>query len=107
MSFLVRRRTDGTRTQMSFPFAWVYYWLMWPTIGVTAAAASGAGPTWTLCALALWAAWIVQALVMFPALRELKQQMRSGGLKAWGSKYSPTNPLTYEWTAADRSAPQQ
>ena len=97
MKRFVVREKQGEVHRIVLPYAAVYYYLMWPTIGFTGCAAViGTGAAYVLVAL-FWVAMLSVAAPMWPVIGEIKRRMRTSGISARGSKWSLSNPLTYEW----------
>ena len=93
----IQQRKDGTHNVVIFRYAALFYWLVWPTIILTIL-------TWEIESRILpvatgvaWVLLIASAVPYWPAVFKLKRTMKEKGITAKGSKYSFSNPLTYEW----------
>jgi hypothetical protein len=106
MNPFVRRWSDGSRKRITFPLGWLYYWSLWPAFGATLWAWVQPTPHPAVIAVAcgLWLLLILHAVMIYPAMRQLRRQMRDGKLLASGSKNSIGNPLRYEWTVDAQGA---
>ena len=94
----IERRSEGNTHTVIFKYAALYYYLMWPTLALTAYAVTSNESGIFIAAGIAWVVLIGLAVPMWPTIGKLKKKMRNGVLKASGSKYSFSNPLRYEWT---------
>jgi hypothetical protein len=93
----IERTTEGNKTIVVFKYGALYYYLMWPTIIISVLAGSVRNIYFLVVTASCWFVLMGLAVPMWPALREVKQAMKRGNLKASGSKWSFSNPLRYEW----------
>lgn len=94
----IERKSEGNKHIVIFKYAALYYYLMWPTILLSAYVFASKDSSLYLFAAITWIVLIGLAAPMWPTLSKLKKQMKNGVLKASGSKWSFSNPLRYEWT---------
>ena len=96
MPFLIQQR-EGRRNVVVLKYAALFYWLMWPTLGVTALSSVVSG-TWVGVVVGLsWALLLAVAVPYWPTIFKLKRLMKERTIRVQGSKYSFSNPLRYEW----------
>jgi hypothetical protein len=98
--FVDRSTRDGEETVI-LRYAAAFYWLMWPTLGLTVWASLHSTTATNIAAGLAWLLMLAVAIPYWPIIFKLKRQMRDGGIAASGSKYSFTNPLTYRWANTD------
>jgi hypothetical protein len=98
MPYILRKK-EGTKNIVIFKFAALYYWLMWPTIALTLISWHGCPSIMLIAAGVGWAALLGMAILYWPTVFKLKRMMKEKSITVKGSKYSFTNPLTYEWEA--------
>ena len=93
----VERTSENGRTKIVFPYGALYYYSMWAFFAL------GAAYFAELVPIPIWVVFIALVLMIalaipyWSTMRELKRVMKQGTLRASGSKYSFSNPLTYEW----------
>ncbi len=96
MPYIIREK-NGTKNIVIMPYAVLYYWLMWPTLIVSAYAWASESSGFMVAAVLLWVLLIGIAIPYWPTIAKLKKIMKEKSLVATDSKYSLANPLRYEW----------
>jgi len=100
--FVERTTKDGDEIVV-LRYAAAFYWLMWPTLGITFFAGIRSSTALNVAAGVAWVLLLVVAVPYWPVIWQLKKQMRESSVTASGSKYSFSNPLTYRWPGSDQS----
>jgi hypothetical protein len=96
MPYIIRKK-EGTKNIIILKFVALYYWLLWPTIVLTLVSWQIHGAVMTAIVVICWVILIGMAIPYWPTVFKLKRMMKEKSITAKGSKYSFTNPLTYEW----------
>ena len=100
--FVDHSTRDGEETVV-LRYAAAFYWLMWPTLAMTAWASLHSTTATNVAAGLAWLLLLGVAIPYWPIIFKLKRQMRDGEIVASGSKYSFANPLNYPWSRTARS----
>jgi hypothetical protein len=96
MRFILRRK-DGVHNVVVLRYAAIFYWLMWPTLILTVVAGSIESRLVQIATGTMWVLLLSSAVPYWPTVFRLKRMMKEKSIIGRGSKYSFTNPLTYEW----------
>jgi len=96
LMFVERSQQNGEETVI-LRYAAAFYWLMWPTLVITAIASFVASVPLHIGAVVAWILLLFSAAPYWPIISTIKKQMREAEITASGSKYSFTNPLQYRW----------
>ena len=96
MRFILRRK-DGVHNVVVLRYAAIFYWLIWPTLILTVVVGSIESRLVQVATGTVWVLLLSSAIPYWPAVLRLKRVMKEKSIIAKGSKYSFTNPLTYEW----------
>ena len=94
--FVERTTKDGDEI-IVLRYAAAFYWLMWPTLGLTVFAGMRSSVVPNIAAGVAWVLLLAVAVPYWPVIWRLKKRMRESSITASGSKYSFSNPLTYRW----------
>ena len=100
--FVIRSSDEG-HEKVVLRYAAVFYWLMWPIMAITTWASIRPSASTIVVTICAWVVLVAAAAPYWPVTFELKRQMTVGSITASGSKYSFSNPLTYQWTKVDIS----
>ena len=100
LMFVERSTRDGEEIVV-LRYAAAFYWLMWPTLGLTIFASMLSSVAINIATAVSWVLWLAVAVPYWPVIWRLKKQMRDFSITASGSKYSFTKPLTYRWQQAE------
>ena len=96
MAYIVSKK-DGKKNIVIFPFAALFYWLMWPTIAASFIAWQFKNSIVTIASVVMWVLLIGMAVPYWPTVFRIRRIMKETAITAKGSKYSFTNPIRYEW----------
>lgn len=94
--FVERTSRDGQEVVV-LPYAALFYWLVWPTIALTALASVIPSTPLTIATGIVWGLLLAVAFPHWTSIVEIKRQMGDSAVTCSGSKYSFKNPLTYRW----------
>lgn len=97
-SKFVRRSSANGRTRVVFPLAAAYYYWMWIFFALGAAYFTNAVSIPPLVLFLSTVILIGLAASHWSTILEIRRAMKSASITASGSKYSFSNPLTYDWT---------
>ena len=98
----IERSTQDGEEKVVLRYVAAYYWLMWPTIGLTAFAMSSSLAPVKFAAGVGWLLMLAVLIPYWPVSWKLKKQMKDSQITASGSKYSFSNPLTYRWPQPEK-----
>jgi hypothetical protein len=93
----VERSTQDGEEIVVLRYAAAFYWLMWPTVGLTVLASLRSSLALNVAAGVVWVLLFAVAVPYWPVIWRLRKRMRDSSITASGSKYSFSNPLTYRW----------
>jgi len=96
MPYILRKK-EGMKNIIILKFAALYYWIMWPIIVLTLVSWIVHSSVVSIVTVFGWIILIGIAIPYWPTMFKLKRMMKEKSITAKGSKYSFTNPLTYEW----------
>lgn len=96
LMFVERSSRDGEEIVV-LRYAAAFYWLMWPSLGLTIVASMRSSVAINVATAVAWVLLLAVAVPYWPVIWRLKKQMSDSSITASGSKYSFTNPLTYRW----------
>jgi len=96
MAYITRQK-EGNKSTIILRYAALYYWLMWPTIIISILAVVLKTTAVYVITSLCWILLISLAVPYWATISKLKKMMREKSIRARGSKYSFSNPLTYEW----------
>ncbi len=98
----VHKTRENGKIKIVFRYAATYHWLKWILLGLGLVwlmrfPISG----WVVFAVFIWL--LVGASPYWLTTLEIEQNMQNHSVKKSGSKYSFSNPLTYEWSDSSQS----
>ncbi len=102
MGSFVQRKSDNGLTKVILPYAAIFYYFMWIFIALVITHFA------KVIDLPMWVMFLSLVLMIslgapyWSTIREVKREMKHTSIKISGSKYSFSNPLTYEWEMSSK-----
>jgi len=96
MAFITRQK-EGTKNIIILKYVALNYWLMWLPVIITPVAVFSDSAVWWLIAGFFWILFCALSVPYWPVTFEIKRTMKEKSVSVKGSKYSFSNPPTYQW----------